>query len=171
MAATATLAPVGFRLPSEGVRRLVRSLDAYGHAISLPDLIQELQQCHLFADDMGWHAIYREDRYARNLIRISPFYELYCMCWRSGQCSPIHNHGNSLCAVRVLQGILTNIDFASTRPGFASPWQSTTLAMGDAHGSADGDIHQICNLEPAEDLMTLHIYSPPLRHMKTFQKA
>ena len=36
-------------------------------------------------------------------------------------------------------------------------------------GSVDGDLHQVSNLQAGDaDLVTLHVYSPPLVGMHTF---
>jgi cysteine dioxygenase len=35
--------------------------------------------------------------------------------------------------------------------------------------SLDADMHQVSNLQPGDaDLVTLHVYSPPLRQMGTY---
>ena len=40
---------------------------------------------------------------------------------------------------------------------------------GAVIGSQDSDLHQVSNLQPAgADLVTLHIYSPPLLWMGTY---
>ena len=40
---------------------------------------------------------------------------------------------------------------------------------GDVIGSEDTDIHQVSNLQPAPaNLITLHVYSPPLVTMGTY---
>ncbi|MBK8271190.1 MAG: hypothetical protein IPK83_23895 [Planctomycetes bacterium] len=43
------------------------------------------------------------------------------------------------------------------------------LREGQVCGSQDADIHQISNLQPGSaDLVTLHVYSPPLMVMGTY---
>ncbi len=37
--------------------------------------------------------------YARNMLAKSPWYQLLVLCWRGGQCSPIHDHEGSACGV------------------------------------------------------------------------
>jgi len=46
---------------------------------------------------------------------------------------------------------------------------SRQLSAGDSCASQDSDVHQMSNLEAdGHDLVTLHIYSPPLFRMNTF---
>ena len=43
------------------------------------------------------------------------------------------------------------------------------MACGDLVVSQDADVHQISNLQTAgQDLVTLHIYSPPMLRMDTY---
>ena len=47
--------------------------------------------------------------------------------------------------------------------------RSHDLMAGDVCASADDDIHQVSNLQAGSaDLVTLHIYSPPLLRMEVF---
>ena len=46
---------------------------------------------------------------------------------------------------------------------------SRQLAAGDSCASQDADVHQMSNLQPeGTDLVTLHIYSPPLFRMNMY---
>jgi cysteine dioxygenase len=47
--------------------------------------------------------------------------------------------------------------------------ESRQLSAGDSCASQDADVHQISNLQPeGTDLVTLHIYSPPLFRMNMY---
>jgi len=158
--------------PSEGLGQLLEALDAHGAPVPLPRLVELLQWTNLFIQDMGPHGVFCEDRYSRNLIRETPYYEVFCMCWRSGQRSRIHDHEGSHCAVRVLDGIMTNIDFEKVAEGLARPVRTILCYPGAIDGRIENDLHQVANLQPiGEDLMTLHVYSRPLRHMRVYQHA
>src|SRR4030095_857533 len=98
-----------------------------------------------------------------------PWYEVLVICWQSGQRSPIHNHAQSTCGLKVLTGICTETIFHSSPCGQVVARGSTQLAAGSVTASQDTDTHQVSNLEPAgQNLVTLHIYSPPLRSMQRF---
>ena len=93
-------------------------------------------------------------------------YQALILCWRKGQRSPIHDHTGSSCGVRVLEGTATETSFAQTPDGYVYATGSRELPPGAVCGSQDADIHQVSNLQPGDaDLITLHVYSPPLLHM------
>ena len=107
--------------------------------------------------------------YKRNTIAESPHFELLALCWRSGHCTPIHDHLGSSCAFRVVQGPATEIRFRATPSGLACPVQATRMESGYICSAEDHDIHQVANLEPAgSDVVTLHIYSPPPSSWRTY---
>ena len=107
--------------------------------------------------------------YARNLVRAGPWYNALVLCWKNGQRSPIHDHKGSSCGVRVLRGTLTETLFELTPNGHVKATFSRDLLPGGVIGSEDTDIHQISNLQLGDaDLVTLHVYSPPLLWMGTY---
>jgi cysteine dioxygenase len=85
------------------------------------------------------------------------------LCWRAGQRSPIHDHRGSSCGVKVIKGVATETFFDRTPHGHVYATGSRALNQGAVCGSQDDDLHQMSNLQaPGQDLITLHIYSPPL---------
>ena len=50
---------------------------------------------------------FTENRYARNLVYKTPDFECLVLCWRPGQRSPIHDHGESICTVYTVSGTLS----------------------------------------------------------------
>jgi cysteine dioxygenase len=69
----------------------------------------------------------------------------------------------------VLKGTATETLFERTSAGHVYATSSRKLPTGHCCGSQDSDIHQISNLESdGGDLVTLHIYSPPLLVMGTY---
>lgn len=108
--------------------------------------------------------------YRRNTVSRSDWYELVALCWRSGHCTPIHDHRGSSCAFRVVEGTGTEVRFAMTPSGQACPVATNAMPAGYVCAAEDEDIHQVANLQgPGEDVITLHIYSPPLRRMNTYE--
>jgi len=69
----------------------------------------------------------------------------------------------------VLRGVATETLFARAPNGMVFPVSSRELLPGHLCASADEDIHQVSNLQAARaDLITLHVYSPPLLRMEVF---
>jgi cysteine dioxygenase len=91
------------------------------------------------------------------------------LCWRNGQRSPIHDHTGSNCAVRVLRGTMTETLFEFAPNGHVKPTFSRDVPAGTVVGSVDKDMHQVSNLQAGDaDLITLHVYAPPLLVMGTY---
>lgn len=108
--------------------------------------------------------------YRRNTISRSEWYELLALCWRSGHSTPIHDHHGSSCAFRVVEGTGTEIRFNKTASGLICPAGSVQMSPGYVCAAEDSDIHQVANMQaPGVDLVTLHIYSPPIRSMNTYE--
>ena len=107
--------------------------------------------------------------YRRNLIKQNTWYELLCICWKSGQRSPIHDHAKSTCGLKIVTGIATETVFETTDCGQIKAVSSTDFQAGQVCSSQDADVHQVSNLQSAgKDLVTLHIYSPPIKCMDTY---
>jgi cysteine dioxygenase len=113
--------------------------------------------------------IFTEKRYARNLMARSEFAEMLMLCWRSGQRTPIHDHGGSIGVVMVVEGSLTETMYELKPEGHVRPYNTHRWNPGGITGAEVQDIHQLLNLQPAgRDLVTLHCYSPPLTVLNTF---
>lgn len=119
--------------------------------------------------DLGAACRFGADGYRRNRIAESDWYELVCMCWSSGQRTPIHDHRGSSCAFRVVEGVATETAFEPTASGLICPCGRREHGAGRVCASEEDDCHQVANTQPAgEDLITLHIYSPPLRQFNVY---
>jgi cysteine dioxygenase len=94
---------------------------------------------------------------------------LLALCWKNGQRSPIHDHAGSSCGIRVLRGTMTETRFEFAPNGHVKAVSSKDYGAGSVLGSQDFDLHQISNLQANDaDLVTLHVYSPPLFRMGTY---
>lgn len=144
-------------------------LDRYPCHVPLNLLTRRVASLNLRLEDVEESVEFDEDRYRRNLLYAGRCYHALVLCWRPGQRSPIHNHQGSSCAVRVLKGVCTETVFQLTPDGLAYPTHTRQLHYGEVCGSFDSDIHQVSNLAGrGQDLITLHIYSPPLIEMATY---
>lgn len=154
---------------TQSLQALLARLDMHRAAIPLAVLGAELQATELADGDFRRLVVFGEKSYRRNLLHEGPSYHALVICWRAGQRSPIHDHHGSSCAVRVLEGIATETTIAMTAQGLVYATSSRDHPVGSVIGSFDGDTHQISNLQPpGQDLVTLHIYSPPLLRMNRF---
>jgi cysteine dioxygenase len=149
--------------------KLFRYLDGLHGRASLAALMEEVRELDLDCDQVAEFVRFSERTYARNLMRSSPWYYALVLCWANGQRSPIHDHRGSACAVRVLRGTMTETAFEFAPNGQVKAMGSRDYPPGSVIGSENDDMHQVSNLQAGSaDLVTLHIYSPPLVNMRTF---
>jgi cysteine dioxygenase len=148
---------------------VLRRLDAFTDRIPLEGLRTALADLTVSLEDVRPFLVFGSDTYRRNLLHAGPAYQALVLCWRNGQRSPIHDHTGSSCGVRVLSGEAVETVFARTRAGMVYALRSLTHRAGDVCATQDADIHQVSNLaENGGDLVTLHVYSPPLLNMGTY---
>jgi cysteine dioxygenase len=144
-------------------------LDAFSGAVPMQAIVDWLGDTPLDAGSLVNYLVFRPERYVRNRLHDGPAYQALVLCWRNGQRSPIHNHRGSHCGVKVLRGVATETQFTRAANGLIVPVSSRDLPAGRICASVDDDIHQISNLQAGSaDLVTLHIYSPPLIRMEMF---
>ena len=154
---------------TDDLQAMYRYLDSLTARPDLADLLEGLSRFQIDLDDLRGHLHFAENSYNRNLVRSAPNYHLWVLCWKNGQRSPIHDHSGSTCVVRVLRGTLTETLFEMAPNGHVKASFSRDIAEGSVIGSEDADIHQVSNLQADDaDLVTLHVYAPPLTRMNTF---
>jgi cysteine dioxygenase len=116
--------------------------------------------------DFGHYILFDEKSYRRNHLYAGAKFQALVICWRPGQRSPIHDHKGSSCVVRVLKGVATETKFERL-DGVLRATRACEMAVGATMTSYDSDIHEVSN-EGAEDMVTLHVYSPPLLRMGVY---
>lgn len=143
---------------------LISYLDSLEGPADLERLEALLEGLSIGVNDLSGHLRFDDKAYARNLVKRSAWYELLALGWKSGQSSPIHDHFGSSCAFRIIEGRATEVNFEVTGPGRARETDRAHYELGDVCVSSSGHVHQVLNSQPAgKNLVTLHIYSPPLR--------
>jgi cysteine dioxygenase len=149
--------------------KMFRHLDSLKARPDLARLTEELSHFDIDLEDLSEYMQFAEKSYRRNLVRARENYHAWLLCWRNGQRSPIHNHLGSACVVRVLRGTLTETLFELAPNGHVKATFSRDISEGSLMGSEDTDIHQVSNLQAGNaDLVTLHVYTPPLNQMCTY---
>lgn len=148
---------------------LIRYLEGLRGRADLGVLAALLAKIDVTRTDLKSVCVFGERAYRRNTISRGPWHELLALCWRSGHCTPIHDHRGSSCAFRVVEGLGTEIRYRLTEAGLACPVAAVPMPVGYICAAKDEDIHQVANLQaPGVDLITLHIYSPPIIRMNTY---
>lgn len=111
--------------------------------------------------DLGKYRRFSKTCYARNRVVLNDHVELVVICWGPGQSSAIHDHGQSHCLYLVVEGEMHEERFRLNGSGEPEPTGERSYGRGDISVSAGHEIHRINNRTAAE-LVTVHIYSPPL---------
>ncbi|MEC9094495.1 MAG: cysteine dioxygenase family protein [Planctomycetota bacterium] len=146
-----------------GLVKLISYMDGLTAPAELAVVERLLREANVTREDMVVACKFNEVDYARNLLAQSPWYQLLVICWKFGQSSPIHDHPGSCCGVRVVDGVATETLFSETRSGFVKPVETLQHQKNDVCVTSDDDIHLITNEQSQSDLITLHLYSPPLQ--------
>ena len=155
----------------ESLLPLVNFLNNLDQRVPLEGLRKHLVELKVTAEDLKAFMHFGETTYSRNLICENTWFELLCICWKNGQESLIHDHAHSTCGLRVITGGGVETTFELNASGKVVPAEQCVLSEGEVCCTQDSDIHQVSNNQAdGADLVTLHIYSPPLRSMQTWEK-
>jgi cysteine dioxygenase len=144
-------------------------LDSLAGKPPLDELTRRVAKLEVSCDDFAPFIQFSNQTYSRNLVRAGPHYNVLVLCWKNGQRSPIHDHKGSSCVLRVLRGTMTETLFEFTHHGLIKACSSHDFEPGSVTAKEDDDLHQVSNLQDGDaDLVTLHVYSPPLKVMGTY---
>jgi DMSO/TMAO reductase YedYZ molybdopterin-dependent catalytic subunit len=154
---------------ADNLQSLIHYLDRLEGRAALPELTERLRRLEINARDVADFLRFGEPTYQRTLVRAGRWYHLWVLCWKNGQRSPIHDHKGSGCGMRVLRGTATVTDFVFAANGHVKAVGSRECPPGSVIASTEDDLHQVSNLQAGSaDLVTLHVYSPPLLRMGTY---
>ncbi len=146
----------------KGLVQLIRRMDGLTGPADLAEMEELLRSADVDREELVEACKFNEVTYARNRLSKSSWYELLIICWRHGQCSPIHDHEGSACGVRIVDGTATETLYRKVGTGVVEQVSSSQYEKGGVCIVGDNDIHVLHNLQPSHDLVSLHLYSPPL---------
>src|SRR5215467_4824202 len=132
--------------------------------LRLPDLRKLILNLKPDPEEINPYVQFTENHYARNLVYKTPDFEVLVLCWRSGQRSPIHDHGNSICTVYTVDGTLSADNYRKTTGGHLRADYSEDFKPGSVLSIQTTEIHQVSNLQDSSDLVSLHFYLSPLEN-------
>jgi predicted metal-dependent enzyme (double-stranded beta helix superfamily) len=94
--------------------------------------------------------------YKKKLLKRTSNYEVFLICWKSGQQTSIHDHPDGGCWMRVVRGSLQETTYMT--PNLEEVGERI-LGPGDLGFQCGSDmVHRILALE---DTVSLHVYYPP----------
>lgn len=134
------------------------------------ELNRWLQKLELEMEALRPHLGFKAGTYVRHRVFRNQWAELLVLCWRPGQRTAIHDHNGSYGAIRVCEGMMEETMFALDEARELSFASMRMRSCGEVAGTDIPDIHRIGNHEESgQDLVTMHIYAPPLRVINTYR--
>ncbi|KAK3400053.1 RmlC-like cupin domain-containing protein [Sordaria brevicollis] len=130
------------------------------------------------SDEVEWSRFAFGDAsrgYTRNLVdEGNGKSNLLVLVWSPGKGSPIHDHGNAHCLMKILQGNLTETRYAfpssSSSPSEPSEPASKPMQVISekvyrenevAYMADELGVHRVWNQDPDNFAVSLHLYTPP----------
>ncbi|KAJ8401624.1 hypothetical protein AAFF_G00379410 [Aldrovandia affinis] len=114
-------------------------------------------------------------RYTRNLVDVgNGKYNLMILCWGEGHGSSIHDHTDSHCFMKMLQGHLKETLYEwpdhKSHGEMAQKSQRILQENQCAYISDSLGLHRVENVSHTESAVSLHLYSPPFQQCNTFDQ-
>jgi cysteine dioxygenase len=117
---------------------------------------------------------FQPNKYTRNLVDAgNGKFNLMILCWAESQGSSIHNHTNSHCFMKCIQGKLIETKYAWPKDD-EEPMHMisrTELKEGEVAYINDSiGLHRVENPSHTDTAITLHLYVPPYDHCNTYDE-
>ncbi|XP_041105215.1 cysteine dioxygenase type 1-like [Polyodon spathula] len=121
------------------------------------------------------YAQFDKFRYTRNLVdEGNGKFNLMILCWGEGHGSSIHDHTDSHCFMKLLQGQLKETLFEwpdhKINGGMTKKSERVLQENQCAYISDSIGLHQVENVSHTEPAVSLHLYSPQFDHCNTFDQ-
>ena len=100
------------------------------------------------------------DGYLRTPLLERPGLEVLLLTWLPGQATPVHAHGGSVGAVRLLVGALEERRFVATADGFVERTRQVHRAPAVLR-EGRATVHAMTAVG-RRPVVSIHVYSPPL---------
>jgi cysteine dioxygenase len=149
---------------------LAEALGAQQVIPSLAELYALVERTRISEAELQPYLGFKAGNYCRHRVMRNEFVEMLVLCWKPGQRTPIHDHNGSHGAVLVQAGIMWETTFDYDAQSGLAYNAHRELRNGGLTGSELPDIHQLGNPDVSgRDLVTIHIYAPPLGVLKTYK--
>jgi cysteine dioxygenase len=149
---------------------LTEELNKQTSVPSLAEINALVERTNIKPDEVKPYLGFKEGNYSRHRVMKNEHVEMLVLCWKPGQRTPIHDHNGSHGAVFIYQGILWETVFDYDVEHGLNYKSHRELRTGGLTGSEKPDIHQLGNPDVSgRDLVTIHIYAPPLGVLKTYK--
>jgi cysteine dioxygenase len=149
---------------------LVKNLQQQTTPPTIEQISSWLSAASITESDLQPFLGFKEGNYWRHRVCRNESVEMLVICWRPGQRTPIHDHNGSHGVVRVQKGLLWETIFTYDDQQGLCYKSGRECQTGEITGAGVPDIHQLGNPDVSgQDLITIHIYAPPLGVLKTYK--
>ncbi|XP_019743305.1 cysteine dioxygenase type 1 [Hippocampus comes] len=136
--------------------------------------VQELMESYK-SNRKDWekYAIFDAHKYTRNLVdEGNGKFNLIILCWGEGHGSSIHDHSNSHCFMKMLQGELKETLFDWPKGEDEMTEKSHRMLENNSVAYINDSIglHRVENVSHTEGSISLHLYSPPFQTCQVFDQ-
>ena len=153
-----------------GLGELIAAIRTLDSPPQLEEIYKWLVQFEPDAEELRPYIGFRPGTYARHLVVRGEYAEALVLCWLPGQKTPIHDHNGSVGGVRICSGVLWETMFTLDQTKTLRYHSSREWSHGCVTGADVPDIHLLGNPDVSgQDLITMHIYSPPLGVLNTYK--
>jgi len=122
------------------------------------------------------YAVADRNKYTRNLVNAgNGKFNLMILCWGEGHGSSIHDHADSHCFMKMLDGALTELRYdwpdENTENEALKPASKATLNLNDVCYINDSlGLHRVENSSHTDPAVSLHLYCPPFDSCSMFDQ-
>ena len=102
---------------------------------------------------------FKNDTYNKELIYRNNYFEMVLISWNKNQISPIHDHPNNGCVLKIMDGVLIEEKYKKKNKEIELLNISKYEKNSVSYMIGDKILHKIINLDQPTN--SLHIYSPP----------
>lgn len=156
--------------PRLSFTELAERLNAFTSVPSLAQLYELFERTTISSSEIQPYLGFKAGNYSRHRVMRNDALEMLVLCWKPGQRTPIHDHNGAHGAVFVHEGVLWETTFEYDSERGLTYQAHRELRAGGLTGSEIPDIHQLGNPDVSgQDLITIHIYAPPLGVLKTYK--
>ena len=109
-------------------------------------------------DSPEWknYVSFDDNTYKKNLVFRNDNFELFVVCWKPKQKTPIHSHAENGCIIKMLKGNLTEKLYFND-----GSFKKHTLYKNDITFIDDNIGKHIMENDSDKNAISMHLYSPP----------
>ena len=109
---------------------------------------------------------FKEESYSKNLIYKNDKFDMYLVCWKSDDKTPLHDHSKNGCVFKVLQGKINEYLYC---PDSLKKQCKNEFSKNNTSYIDNENHYHVMHNESNEITISLHIYSPPNYKIKIYK--